>query len=73
MFEQILWLLMKTTSTKHDNLDNFRTRGTPGFEFGASGIWKWPIESLRYHKHAIFFYISALYALRLLGQKWIEF
>ena len=36
MFEQILWLLMKSTSTEHDNLDNFRTRGTPGFDFGAS-------------------------------------
>ena len=66
MFEQILWLLMKSTSTKHDNLDNFRTRGTPGFDFGASANSKWPIELLRYQVHdqySPFFYISVLYAL----------
>ena len=37
MFGPILWPLMNTTSTKYDNLDNFRTRGTTGFDFGASG------------------------------------
>ena len=51
MFGAILWPLMKSTSTKHDDLDNFRTRGTPAFDFGVSGNSKWPIELLRYHEH----------------------
>ena len=50
MLGPILWPLMNTTNTKHDNLDNFTSRGYTSFYFGASGNWKSPIESLRYHK-----------------------
>ena len=53
IFGPILWPLMNTTSTKYENLDNFWTRGTTGFDFGASGNWKWPIRSLSYHENVI--------------------
>ena len=39
---------MNTTSTKYENLDNFKSRGSTAFDFGASGNWKWPSESLNY-------------------------
>ena len=41
---------MKGISTEHDNLDNFKSRGSTGFDFGASGNLKWPMESLSYHE-----------------------
>ena len=50
-FGPILWPLMNISTTKHYNLDNFRTRGSTGFNFGASGNGKRPIESLRNHEH----------------------
>ena len=36
--DQSYGFLIKSTSTKHDNLDNFRKRGTPDFDFGALEI-----------------------------------
>ena len=41
---------MNTASTKYDNLGNFNSRGSTGFDFGAIGNWKWPMESLSYHE-----------------------
>ena len=49
MFGPILWPSMNTNSTKHDNLGNFKTRGSTRFDFGARGNSKWPIKSLSYH------------------------
>ena len=40
---------MKGISTEYGNLDNFKSRDSTGFDFGASGNWKWPMESLSYH------------------------
>ena len=48
MFWTILWPLMNTTSTKYENWGNFKSRGSTAFDFGASGNWKWPSESLNY-------------------------
>ena len=50
MYGPILWPSMNTNSTKHDNLGNFKTRGSTRFDFGASGNWKWPMETLSYHE-----------------------
>ena len=36
-FGPILWPLMKVISTEHDILDNFKSRGSTGFDFGANG------------------------------------
>ena len=47
MFGPILWPSMKVISTGYDNLDNFKSRGSTEFDFGASGYWKWPMESFR--------------------------
>ena len=41
---------MKGISTEYDNLDNFKSRGSTGFDYGAIGNWKWPMESLRCHE-----------------------
>ena len=49
-FGPILWPLMKGISTEHDNLDNFKSRGSTGFDYGAIANWKWPMESLSYHE-----------------------
>ena len=35
-FGPILWPLMKVISTEHDNLDNFKSIGSTGFDFGAN-------------------------------------
>ena len=56
-FGPILWPLMKGISTEHDNLDNFKSRGSTGFDFGASGNWKWPIGSLSYHENGKYSFI----------------
>ena len=50
MFGPILWPLMNISTTKHYNLDNFRARGSTSLDFGASGNWKWPMESLSLHE-----------------------
>ena len=50
MYGPILWPSMNTNSTKHDNLGNFKTRGSTRFDFGASGNWKWPMETLSCHE-----------------------
>ena len=60
-FGPILWPLMNIRTTKHYNLNNFRTRGTTGFDFGASSSWKWPIECLWYHEHDQYSFISVFF------------
>ena len=49
MVGPILWPLMNISTTKHDNLDNFRTSRFTRFDFEAKGNSKWPIKSLSYH------------------------
>ena len=56
-FGPILWPFMKGISTEYDNLDNFKSRGFTGFDFGASGNWKWPIGSLSYHENGQYSFI----------------